>query len=155
MLFQLSSKYRVGKVLSQNFFRYLVAHARDIFHSFIMNEDNFCSSCSSIFLTRVQNWIIIYDLLGLLSLIFDRAEILTAERILEMIDRPSFKILKCTGKINSLEKLFHRLIDFSFFSGTKNILCSISWRGKIIIFIQMVFYDQFYIIVCNYALNPL
>lgn len=40
-----------------------------------------------------------YNLLGLLSLIFDRAEMLTAERVLEEIDRPSFKILKCTGKI--------------------------------------------------------
>lgn len=81
------------------FLSYILAHAREIFHSFKMNDDNFCSSCSSIFLTRVQKWIIIYNLLGLLSHIFDRAEILTAEHILQMIDRSSFKIPKHTGKL--------------------------------------------------------
>lgn len=50
--------------------------------------------------------------MGLLSHIFDRAEILTAEHILEMIDRSGFKILKHTGNYNSLGKLLHRLIDF-------------------------------------------
>lgn len=111
MFFWLLSKYGVGKFLSWGFLSYFLAHAREIFYGFKMNDDNFCSSCSHIFLTRVENRIIVYNLLGLLSHIFDRSEIVTAEHVLEMIDRSSFKIL-ILENYHSLGKIFHRLIDF-------------------------------------------
>lgn len=123
MFFQLLSKYGVGKFLSWVFLSYFLAHAREIFHSFKMNDDNFCSSCSHIFLTRVENRIIVYNLLGLLSHIFDRSEIVSAEHVLEMIDRSSFKILKHTGKLSFSWKNISQ--TNRLFSDTKNIICSI------------------------------
>lgn len=92
--------------------------------------------------------------MGLLSHIFDRAEILTEQNtFLRWLTGLVLKYSNILENYSSLGKVFHRLIDF--FSDSKNIICSVSWYVEIRIFVQMVFYDQFYIIVCNYALNTL